>query len=107
MGLYDRDYVRQQTPQLARDRFGTMPLFSVNTWIIIFCSLVFLVDRIFTRAVGVYVVTTPDGEGMRMSPIEYFGHFSAALAIHHHQVWRFVTFQFLHANLTHILFNMF
>jgi len=51
-----------------------------------------------------------------MTPLQAFGHFSTAKAFVHFaaggtifglEVWRFVTFQFLHANLTHVLMNMF
>jgi membrane associated rhomboid family serine protease len=35
-----------------------------------------------------------------------FGEFSIAKGIMHGQVWRIITFQFLHANGTHIIFNM-
>ncbi|MGD9689576.1 MAG: rhomboid family intramembrane serine protease [Phycisphaerales bacterium] len=37
---------------------------------------------------------------------DYWGHFSTERAFWDLQVWRFVTFQFLHANFTHLLFNM-
>jgi len=39
-------------------------------------------------------------------PLHYYGHFSTAKAFFGYEVWRFVTFQFLHANLTHLIFNM-
>lgn len=42
-----------------------------------------------------------------MDPLEAYGHFSTARAFFRVEVWRFVTFQFLHANLTHVFFNMF
>jgi membrane associated rhomboid family serine protease len=42
-----------------------------------------------------------------MSPVEAWGHFSTATGFLVIQLWRFVTFQFLHANITHLLFNMF
>ena len=41
-----------------------------------------------------------------MPPLEAIGHFSTVKAFTHIEVWRFITFQFLHANVTHILFNM-
>ena len=40
-------------------------------------------------------------------PLEEWGYFSVEKAIFRGQVWRFITFQFLHASLPHLLFNMF
>lgn len=37
---------------------------------------------------------------------EAWGHFSTARAFLGLEVWRFITFQFLHANLMHLVFNM-
>lgn len=42
-----------------------------------------------------------------MSPIERWGYFSTTLGFFGLEVWRFVTFQFLHANLVHLAVNMF
>lgn len=42
----------------------------------------------------------------QMSWTEYWGHFSTAKVFFGLEVWRFVTFQFLHANVTHLLFNL-
>jgi membrane associated rhomboid family serine protease len=39
-------------------------------------------------------------------PLESFGYFSKARAIDQLQVWRFFTFQFLHASLGHLFANM-
>ena len=41
-----------------------------------------------------------------MGPIEFQGHYSIDLAIHQLQLWRFVSYQFLHANFMHLFFNM-
>ncbi|MBL0868982.1 MAG: rhomboid family intramembrane serine protease [Phycisphaerales bacterium] len=38
--------------------------------------------------------------------LEAWGHFSTARAFFGLEVWRFITFQFLHANITHLGFNM-
>ncbi|HEX8876428.1 MAG TPA: rhomboid family intramembrane serine protease [Phycisphaerales bacterium] len=40
-------------------------------------------------------------------PLDALGHFSTQKAFLEMQVWRFVTFQFLHADVLHIFFNMF
>ncbi|MFB3431929.1 MAG: rhomboid family intramembrane serine protease [Phycisphaerales bacterium] len=39
-------------------------------------------------------------------PIFVLGHFSTFTALRHLEFWRFVTFQFLHGDITHLLFNM-
>ena len=41
-----------------------------------------------------------------MPPLSAYGHFSTAKAFFAVEVWRFITFQFLHADLTHLLLNM-
>lgn len=41
-----------------------------------------------------------------MRPIEAFGHFSTATGFFRFEIWRFVTFQFLHADFMHLFFNM-
>jgi membrane associated rhomboid family serine protease len=41
-----------------------------------------------------------------LPPLNAFGHFSTAKAFFGLEVWRFITFQFLHADATHLLFNM-
>ncbi len=47
------------------------------------------------------------GERFWFRPVvEAFGHFSTGKAFLELQVWRFITFQFLHADLYHLLFNM-
>ena len=43
---------------------------------------------------------------MTLSPLQFWGHFSVGFTVTQFQLWRLLTFQFLHANLMHLLFNM-
>jgi membrane associated rhomboid family serine protease len=85
MGIYDRDYVRQPARSNA---FGGMRVWSVNTWLIVINVAIFLVD------------------GMLGHQLFALGYFSVSTAIFGLQVWRFITLQFLHANIQHIAYNM-
>jgi membrane associated rhomboid family serine protease len=77
-------------------------MWSVNTWIIIINIAVFVLDGVFLRVFEIGVNYLGGG----MGPLKYIGHFSTATAIYELQVWRFITFQFLHAGIFHIFFNM-
>lgn len=98
MGIYDRDYYRDSPP---RGGFGMFSLLSVNGWLIIVNVAVFLLDMLTQGYVQDDV-----GRIYRVRPVEALGYFSKTMAIDHLQLWRFVSFQFLHANLGHIFANM-
>jgi membrane associated rhomboid family serine protease len=100
MGIYDRDYYRNPPP---RSNFGgNVNPWSVNTWLIVINVAVFVLNSPIVQT-----VFDGDGEPLgRVQPIYHLGYFSVVTAVLHAQVWRFVTFQFLHANVNHILFNM-
>jgi membrane associated rhomboid family serine protease len=79
---------------------------SITTWLIIINVVVFIVDiLLFRHGIG-YVVTIPRVGSMLFPPLQFWGHFSEVFAIGKLQLWRFITFQFLHENLSHIVFNM-
>jgi len=59
----------------------------VTTWIIVICVAAFVLQTV-----------TP--------VITRVGAFTIADAVYGGQVWRFITFQFLHGGLTHIVFNV-
>lgn len=109
MGFYDRDY--SKSPRRSSAAFGAMSMWSVTTWLIVINVAVFIVDRLLQR-VGIEGVVqlgvTRDNHivGQYAPLLESLGYFSKYTALMHLQLWRFITFQFLHANLSHIFFNM-
>jgi membrane associated rhomboid family serine protease len=100
MGIYDRDYYREAP---ATDQFQKLRMWSITTWLIVINVAVFLIDGILARAGQVYTI---GNIRLPMGPLEAWGHFSAGTTIYGLQLWRFFTFQFLHANLQHLVFNM-
>jgi membrane associated rhomboid family serine protease len=91
MGIYDRDYYREPT----RGGFADFRVWSINTWLIIINVAVFLLDNILQRSLDI-----------EYYPLRYYGYFSLTTAIVHLEVWRFITFQFLHESVSHLFFNM-
>src|SRR2546430_2035910 len=131
MGIYDRDYYRNPAP---RGGFGTFSTWSVTTWLIIINIVVFVADGALRRYllenidiedVGMVIhppASVPAAESasfvraarpsgiapwaMYMGPLERWGYFSEDTALRHLQLWRFITFQFLHASPGHLIGNM-
>lgn len=90
MGIADRRYDDgySQPRGFGRDfRFV-----SFNTWLIIINAAVFVIQAFTPTTLGQY--------------INDYGAFSSFHAIYKLEFWRVITFQFLHANVMHILFNM-
>ena len=95
-------------------RAGARPeIDSVTTWLIVACIAAYILDRLLFRQNIGYVVdiayqTTDGPRGVRLllAPLAYWGHFSFFRAVEDLQIWRFVTYQFLHGNLDHVIFNM-
>lgn len=160
MGIYDRDYARHDARSGAR--LQAVRSFSVTTWIIIVCSVVFVAGVFLPQRTALVRTELLPGvdarqiEGFKASefkvqPIRWLpgardvnlrvgearvelgmvpvatqwyhrqpllasiGYFSTSKALLYDdpiygwsgmQVWRFITFQFLHANFNHIVFNM-
>jgi len=63
-------------------------MWSVTVWLIVINVVVYVLN------------------GLSDDLLAQLGYFSASTAIYHLQVWRFITFQFLHASFSHIFFNM-
>ena len=125
MGIYDRDYYREQ----PRGGFGVFAMWSVTTWLIVLNLAVFFVDG-FAKSAEMRRemekferdVTKIDQEEFERreeqfdrryyaiaaghGPITKAGYFSIDKAIYQGQIWRVLTFQFLHATPTHLAMNM-
>ncbi len=105
MAWEDRDYSRPP-PQL---RFGPVggafSRRSIVFWLIVINAGVLLLDALLARVFG--PVAVPFGDrAFGMKPLEAWGHFSYSTAILGGQVWRFVTFQFLHGGGWHLFGNV-
>ncbi|NIP98156.1 MAG: rhomboid family intramembrane serine protease, partial [Akkermansiaceae bacterium] len=72
-------------------------------WLLISNIAIFLVDLLYRPEIP---AGAPRGY-YQSSFLGDWGEFSIQSGIHQLQVWRFVTFQFLHADFLHVLFNMY
>lgn len=106
MRLPRRDEYR---PISARPRHSPR---SVVVWLIGLNLFIFGLDGLLlSNGIGVQqtingVPLTIQGRPVISPLLQYLGHFSVDLAIFKGHIWRFITFQFLHANLAHLGFNM-
>ena len=107
--LDDRDYRNRPLPRAA---YRAPAVGSITLWLIAINVVVFLLDRLILRMQIGYIMDVPPANpaepGVRliMGPLQFWGHFSKFYAIDDWQLWRFVTFQFLHGNFAHLVFNM-
>jgi membrane associated rhomboid family serine protease len=99
MGIYDREYYRKETPSFLGS-------FTERGQI---CKYLIMVNVAFFI---LQIITLPQPEQRIAQPLSN-GPFTDALqldadAVLHGQVWRLLTYAFLHspATFTHILFNM-
>lgn len=97
MGINDRDYVRDRAPR-GGGGIGKLNLISVNAWLIIINVGVFLIGGFAPRAF--------EFQGHLVDPLFYYGHFSTD-TLFSLEVWRLISFQFLHGGMSHLFFNMF
>jgi membrane associated rhomboid family serine protease len=105
MGLYDRDYYRREGPSFLGSIASTG---QVCKWLIIVNVVVFIVQLVTMRAQP--DVDFDDGFVAAVSPFGWFTDLFMldAPAVLHGQVWRLLTYAFLHDphRFSHILFNM-
>ena len=101
--LEDRDYANRLLPRSA---YRSPRFRSATLWLIAACIAVVVIDWVLWNMLGLEGFVWVGDVRLVMGPLQYFGHFSQYFAIERLQVWRFVTFQFLHGNLQHLVFNM-
>lgn len=91
MSIETRSYYRDPSPRFG----GGLSGHSVVTWLMILNAVAFLWDGIFWGSHRASVLA--------FAPV---GYFSVEKAVYGGQVWRFLTYQFIHAGFAHIFFNM-
>ncbi|MDG2292758.1 MAG: rhomboid family intramembrane serine protease [Phycisphaerales bacterium] len=171
MGVHDRAYWKESSgPRFSSPSGpGAGQRWSVNTWLIVLCAAVFMIDGFLPKMPletglwwvkdaqsSVWVVETTDptkmgsergtltleptvvqavvpvqmgqeiqnqriqgfpiydaagnevavAQGRMAKAFEYWFHFSTKQVLGNAQVWRLIGFQFLHADMFHLLFNM-
>jgi membrane associated rhomboid family serine protease len=77
-------------------RFGNMGITPAVKGLLIANVAVFILQNL-----------TSFGRPMGLGIIDNWGVFSTEAAVFHFQIWRFVTYMFMHGDFSHILFNMF
>ncbi len=89
MGINDRDYHRND----RREGGGLVAqLTPVVKWLLVLNLGIYFLDL---------MLANPDGD----RPIRDFGIFSIQSAVFEGRIWQFITFQFLHGSVGHVLFN--
>ncbi len=92
MAWQDRDYNREG----GSTSFGSrLSGHSVVKWLLIINVVVFLLDAIFSGSQRASALSLSE-----------LGYFSVQKGIYDFQIWRWFTYQFLHAGIFHIFFNM-
>ncbi len=103
MGLADRDYYGRAPQQGPPPRTKPLAGAPVTKALLIANIAVFIIDMLLRQ--GVPSPRFSPIMPILISPITEFGAFTVNSAVRHGHIWEFITFQFLHANIGHILFN--
>lgn len=88
MASYDRDYAKE-----GMRRVGPPPLPPVTKWLLILNVGIFLLDMLLQKP--------GHGDG----PIATWGAFKVVSALGEVRIWEFISFQFIHANVLHLMLN--
>mgnify|MGYP001829016714 CR=1 FL=1 len=93
MGFADRDYYRQGQGR-PPGRLAGAP---VTKWLLISNVVLWLLDVLFQTETRTEIVP---------SVLHEWGYFSVETVFHKFQVWRILSFQFVHGHLGHVAMNM-
>lgn len=99
MAFADRPYYGEP-PRRGLGGFRTPGSQSFTTWLIVANVAIFFLDKFVGR------VQYGAEAGLHFSALVEWGHFSFLEGVQHLQVWRFFTYQFLHAGGWHLFGNM-
>ena len=95
MGLYDRDYTQQENDPQQQMRLGLPSITPAVKWLLIINSVIYLVNVLIA--------------GFTNSPFTFLQDFLTVNPTSWHQIaqlWRLITYQFVHWDLQHIFWNM-
>jgi membrane associated rhomboid family serine protease len=79
--------------------------YTVTRWLLVINVAVYVLDYVVIRR---YYTIEAQGHPLiePLPVLSFFGHFSFYFGIMKLQLWRFITYQFCHANLMHLVVNM-
>ena len=109
MGLAERDYAR---PASQSSGLAALLEWSATTWLIAIFLVLFFLDALLTPPAPLWIVSLPDEPTPAaialhmMGPLVRWTHFSFATAVEQRQVWRFITFAFVHDGIWPVFFNV-
>ena len=100
MAWHDRDYNRADygggmSGGPGGAVFGRSTGMTLSTWLIIINAAVFLLDNLLTGSSRAHVLS-----------LSAAGEFRIDKAVYELQLWRWISYQFLHHGFSHLLFNM-
>jgi membrane associated rhomboid family serine protease len=96
MGWQDRAYNREQGGGVPPVRFSMPPITRLTLVLIVVCLAIFLIQA----------ATAPPGAPAERSPLAKWGDLSFVHGRAFTQPWRWITYQYLHAGVGHVVFNM-
>ena len=106
MGLYDRDYMREDEPAYRRRSPGAP--WSPTIVLLVILGVVFVAHGIVANLAGIpwmiFLGFTSGGDHLPLDPMTK--NFALSLAgVEDGRFWQLLTFQFLHGNLLHLALN--